>query len=198
MSTLVKSYFYSFMHPFEYPRFIKDRSREDEIETFSTLEGISLGWIAQIISGMILLSFFYLGDSLTGTNPGLLVELPSSFFIYLTVIGVILFPLKAMVSILIWKFALRIFSLPYIPEEELEVHLDELMAHTTSSYILTMVPILGPLIQETFWIIYLFAGLKNIFGLSTPQALSVITFFTLFTFLIIVCLFLSLVLILSI
>ncbi len=198
MKDLFLSYLYSFSHPFQYPRFLGVSNfgrfehyqdwREKGIRPFDLLEGILISWVFYIISNFLLLSVFLLGNSFVDISDSFLIYPSSTFFIVWLTLGVILFPIRLGLSMFLWKTAIKVFSLPFIPEEELEKHINHALAHSTSSYVLCLIPVFGGILQETIWALYLFAALKNIYRLSTGQAISIISFFTVFIMLSFGCL----------
>lgn len=193
MLDLIYSYLYSFSHPFQFARFIGvansgrfehyDEWRQQGIRSFSVWEGILLAWFFHIVASFIFLSIYLIGDTFANFDESFIVFPSSTFFIFWLGFTVITFPLRVGLSLSIWKFAIRIFSLPFVPEDELEKHLDKVVAHSTSSYVITIIPVVGTLLQEAIWALYLFAALKNVYRLSTSQAVMIISFFTGFIFL---------------
>lgn len=191
------SYFYSFTHPFQFARFLSTENhgrfenleewREMGIRSFSAWEGILLAWSVKIFSACIVLFIFQAGDIFTFADESLGIYANSSWMVLWLGFGVISFPLRVGVSFAIWKFAIRTFSLPFVPEEELERNLDNALAHSTSSYLVCAIPFFGNLVQEGIWALYLFSGLKNIYRLSSGQAVSIISMFTVFIMLSMIC-----------
>ena len=201
MRNLLRSLIYSFFHPFKFASyvgggdFISWENRKEwegmSIRPLSMAEALTLSWIFKIISGILVLIILGNGELFLIIHPMLKVTIPSKIFIIYMGLSVALFPLKIFVVVGIWKWAIRVFTALYLEEEEVEGHLDHILSHSLSSNVLLAIPFIGVIFQELLWGLYLFAGLKNTYELSSAQAASIIFLFFCFLLLIFLSLFMA-------
>ncbi|MCY4643179.1 MAG: hypothetical protein OXB88_01030 [Bacteriovoracales bacterium] len=169
----------------------KNRWHSLGIRPLDLSEAIAMSWIFKIISSILMLVILNLGEFFTFVHPLLKFHLPTHSLIIFIGCSTAFYPLKTILTVILWKWAVRVFGLLYMDDEEIEKHLNDILAHSLSSNVLLAVPFVGPIFQEILWPFYLFAGLKNTYRLGPFQAMSIFSLFFFFSLLLLLALFMA-------
>ena len=201
MKIVLQSLFFSFCHPFRFAAYIGGTpfiSRETalhwrslKIRPLTLGEILIISWVFKIISEILLLNFLAAGDYFLMVHPKLQVKVPTIILIFTTGFSIACFPL---IQLLFWgacKWIIGVFGNIYLSDEEMDRHLDSVLVHSLSSNVMLAIPFVGSILQSLLWYLYLFAGLKNTFGLSPLRAIGILAFIIAFTTLCIIAVVLA-------
>ena len=183
----MQSLYFSFCHPFKFAAYLGDTdflsSQERRewpamgIRPLDVSEAIALSWVFKIISAILVFVILNSQEYFLLAHPLLKVRLPSLGIIIFLGLSVAFFPFKLLILVTLWKWAIRVFAGLYLEQEEIENHLDHVLAHSLSTNVMVAIPFLGPIFQQLLWGLYLFAGLKNTYQLGAVQAFSIFSLF---------------------
>ncbi len=186
MQTIVLSYLTAFTHPFKFADYTlngsNDKWKSQGLRELSLTEAICTSWIFKIISGCLILMILSFSDITAGFNSDLELSFSSHIVVFYLGAGIVLFPVWQYIHVGIWKFLLLLVSPLYFEEGELEESIDDILSHAMSSHTVSAIPFIGGVLQETLWLVYIFAGFKSHYNLNGSQVFTLITFFTLISF----------------
>ena len=167
------------MHPFRFAAYMRESSpvqgEQDAdwppsgVRAPQLLEMIVLNWICEIISAILVLMVFAGGQYFSLLHPLLRVSPPSVTLVLLLGFSLAFSPLFLVIEVAVNKWLLRTFAGLYLSEEELERHLDNVLALSLCAGVMMTIPFVGTIFRSLLRALLLFAGLKNTYQLSFVQ-----------------------------
>jgi hypothetical protein len=155
------------------------------VKSLNLSEAIGISWIFSIVKGftkltilnVFLLAFWSLhtedfpiiSDILQGAG-----FTSYYFFLFTITLDIIFFPILAFVSTEIWSWVIKLFTHFLNKDLPAEKIADQITTHALSSYLFSIIPVIGDFIQTIVYYFLLYTGLRANLEASRPLALIIL------------------------